>query len=209
MNEPALIWWIELIKVTISLITVFLALYLGARYQEDLHGFFHRFKKFMGLGIKANSDLTTLDKAISAQQVDVSQEDYQSVLRRLKLISPRLHGVRVLWVDANHAHTRHERELLEQFGVHITLASTSAQAETALRENVFLIFITDINREGRNTEGLDFVKRIVYDGISVWTIAYVKTFQDGLPRPPYLFGITNRPDHLIHLICDIVDRERL
>ena len=209
MDEPALIWWIELIKITIGLITVFLAVYIGARYRDELQGFFRHIKKFMGLGAEAKCASKSFDNAISVQQVEVCQNDYQSALKRLKLISPYLHGIRILWIDENHVRTRHERELLEQFGVRITLASTSAQAETALRKNCFLLVITDINREGRNTEGLDFVNRTVYAGISVWTIAYVRTYQDGLPRPPYLFGITNRPDHLIHLICDIIDRERI
>ena len=208
MNEPSLLWWIELVKVTIGLIAFFLAVYLVDRYRKNLRQLFVSIKKLIGLKIKSDRASSTLNKAISSQQVVVSEDDYQSALRRLKLISPRMRSVCILWVDDNHAHTHHVRELLEQFGVHITIVSTSAQAEISLRNKKFLIFITDINREGLKTEGLDFVKRTVYAGISVWSIAYVKTYQDGLPKPPYFFGITNRPDHLIHLICDIIERER-
>jgi hypothetical protein len=42
-----------------------------------------------------------------------------------------------------------------------------------------------------------------------WTIAYVGTDQEGKTRPANLFAITNRPDHLIHYVCDIIERERL
>lgn len=209
MNEIAQVWWIELIKVSPGLITASLAVYLVYQYQNELRALFQRIDKFKGFGIEAEFASKSLDKAISAQQVVVCEEDRQSALRRLNLIAQLLNEIRVLWIDDNHASTRYERELLEKFGVRFTLASTSARAEAALQENIFLFVITDINREGRNTEGLDFVNRIADNGIYRWTIAYVGTDQQGLPRPPNLFGITNRPDHLIHLVCDIVEREKL
>ena len=31
----------------------------------------------------------------------------------------------------------------------------------------------------------------------------------GQGQAAYLFGITNRPDQLMHYVCDIVERERL
>ena len=74
---------------------------------------------------------------------------------------------------------------------------------------MYLLVVTDLTREGSSTEGLDFVRRTVASSTSRWTIAYVATDEWGKPRPEYLFAITNRPDHLIHYICDVVERERL
>ena len=86
---------------------------------------------------------------------------------------------------------------------------TSTEAERELIENEYLLVLTDLKREGKETEGLEFVKRTVVSGTHRWTIAYVSTDQWGKERPAYLFAITNRPDHLIHYVCDIAERERL
>ncbi|CAG1022214.1 hypothetical protein MTYM_01557 [Methylococcales bacterium] len=209
MNDIAQIWWIELIKALPSLIVSLLAAYFIIKYPRELWSLFRRINKFKGFGIEAEFASESLDNAISAHALTVGQDDRQSALKRLDFIAPLLKDTRILWIDDNHANNRYERALLERFGIHFTLASSSAQAETALRENVFLLVITDSQREGRATEGLDFVKRMVEERIYRWTIAYVGSDQDGLPRPPYLFGITNRPDQLIHLVCDIVERERI
>src|SRR5262245_14284739 len=98
--------------------------------------------------------------------------------------------------------------MLEKVGARITTVKTSAEAERELKENEYLMVLTDLDREGKATEGLEFVKRSVADKTHRWTIAYVRTDQWGLPRPPYLFGITNRPDHLIHYGCDVAERGR-
>lgn len=83
------------------------------------------------------------------------------------------------------------------------------EAERELRENEYLLVLTDLQREGKATEGLEFVNRTVASNTYRWTIAYVATDQWGKSRPAYLFAITNRPDHLVHYICDIAERERL
>ena len=38
---------------------------------------------------------------------------------------------------------------------------------------------------------------------------YIRRFDPTRGTPPLVFGITNRPDHLVHYIIDIAERERL
>jgi hypothetical protein len=206
-GEP--IWWIELIKISPGLITAVFGVVLVIVNRKTLRALFDRITKFKGLGIEAEFASKELDSAIASQQVVVSADDRSRALKRLNMAAPLLRDARLLWVDDEPARTRSERALLEKIGARITTVKTSAEAERELVENEYLLVLTDLKREGRKTEGLDFVKRTVDSGTYRWTIAYVGTDQWGIPRPAYLFGITNRPDQLIHYVCDIAERERL
>jgi CheY-like chemotaxis protein len=202
------IWWIELIKISPGLIAVTLAVVVFVANYKELRALLSRTTKFKGLGIEVEFTAHSLDNAIEAQKVAVSPEDRKGVLQRLQILAPWLRDMRLLWVDDNPENTRNERALLDRLGARVTTVKTSAEAERELRENDYLLVITDIKRENKETEGLEFVKRMVTSKTYRWTIAYVGTDQWDHARPPYLFGITNRPDHLMHLICDVVERER-
>jgi CheY-like chemotaxis protein len=208
-ETSATIWWIELIKISPGLITVLFCIVLVVLNRKTLVALLERMTKFKGLGVEAEFATKELDSAIASQEVKVSADDRKGALKRLNLAVPLLRNARLLWVDDEPASTRSERALLEKAGAHVTAVKTSAEAERELIENEYLLVITDLKREGNPTEGLDFVGRTVASGTYRWTIAYVGTAQWGKPRPEYLFAITNRPDHLIHYICDVAERERL
>ena len=210
MSETsATIWWIELIRISPGLITVLFCIVLVILNRKTLTAMFERMTKFRGLGVEAEFATKDLDSAIASHEVAVSADDRKGALKRLNLTAPLLRDARVLWVDDEPASTRSERALLEKAGARVTTVKTSADAERELEEHEYLFVITDLQREGNATEGLDFVKCTVASGAYRWTIAYVGTDQQGRPRPEYLFAITNRPDHLIHYICDVAERERL
>jgi len=203
------IWWIELIKISPALITTVFVVILVIANRKTLRGMLDRMTKFKGLGIEAEFASKEMDNAIANQKVTVSTHDRSSALKRLAMMAPLLRDARLLWVDNEPARTKSERAMLEKVGARITTVKTSAEAERELKENEYLMVLTDLDREGKATEGLEFVKRTVANKTHRWTIAYVGTDQWGLPRPPYLFAITNRPDHLIHYVCDVAERERL
>ena len=205
------IWWIELIKISPGLVSAGLAVAIVVAYRKEVRALLARMTKFKALGVEAEFSAKAMDSAIVAQgvQAHVSAEDRKGALKRLALLAPLLRDTRMLWVDDTPASTRNERALLESYGVRIDTCTTSGQAEQSLRDNKYLLAITDLKREGKDLEGLEFVARILTSKTYVWTIAYVGTDQCGKPRPADLFGITNRPDHLMHLVCDIVEREKI
>lgn len=203
------IWWIEVIKISPGLVSTGLAVAIVIAYRKEVRALFARMTKFKALGVEAEFSAKAMDGAIAAQGVQVSQDDRKGALKRLSMLAPLLRDTRMLWVDDTLASTRNERALLEGYGVRIDTFTSSAQAETALRDNKYLLAVTDLKREGRDDEGLQFVKRILANKTYVWTIAYVGIDQSGKPRPADLFGITNRPDHLMHLVCDVVEREKI
>lgn len=150
-----------------------------------------------------------MNNAIAAKGVAITAGDRQGALKRLQLVSFLLRNVQILWVDDDRASTRNERALLESYGIRVTTVTNSAKAEEELLENTYALVITDLKREGNETEGLEFVGRTVAANTYRPTIAYVDTDQKGRARPAHLFGITNRPDQLVHCVCDIIERERL
>jgi CheY-like chemotaxis protein len=203
------IWWIEVIKISPGLVSALLAVAIVVAYRREVRALFARMTKFKALGVEAEFSAKAMDGAIAAQGVQVSQDDRKGALKRLALLAPLLRDTRILWVDDTPASTRNERALLESYGVRVDTFTTSAQAESALRDNKYLLVITDLKREGRDDEGLQFVARTLASKTYVWVIAYVGTDQRGKARPADLFGITNRPDHLMHLVCDVVAREKM
>lgn len=208
-DNTAPVWWIELIKVSPGLIAAGIAVGVLIVYRTEMRALFGRMTAFKALGIEASFASKTLDDAIAQQKVAVSADDRTGALKRLRSVAPLLRDTRLLWVDDNPSSTRNERALLEGLGVRITTVTTSAEAERELRDHLYLLVITDLQREGKALEGLEFVGRTVASKTYVWTIAYVGSDQWGRPRPAHLFGITNRPDQLMHLVCDVVERERL
>jgi CheY-like chemotaxis protein len=212
-DETSPVWWIEVIKVSPGLIGAAALVGVLIVYRKEVRRMLQRMTKFSGLGFKAEFSDKTLDQAIAASTAAVtaavSPEDKKGALKRLGNVAPLLRDTRMLWVDDNPARTRNERALLESVGVRFTTVTTSAAAEKELRENVFLLVLTDLKREGNGTEGIDFVARTVAARTDRPTIGYVDTNQSGLACPANFFGITNRPDHLVHLVCDVVERERI
>jgi CheY-like chemotaxis protein len=202
------VWWVELIKVAPGLITALFGIALVVINRKTLGALLKRMTKFKGLGIEAEF-ASDLDSAIASHGVAVSANDRSSALKRLDMVAPLLRDARILWIDDNPASTKKERTLLEKAGARIVTVRTSTDAERELRENEYVLVITDVKRENKPAEGLEFMQRMVREGIDRFTIAYVGTPQAGLPRPPYLFAITNRPDHLIHYVCDVIERQRL
>ncbi|HET9978116.1 MAG TPA: response regulator [Burkholderiaceae bacterium] len=202
-------WWVELIKASPGLVTAGLVIGIVVAYRKEMRTLLSNMTKFKGLGIEAEFGGKQMNEAIAAHKVPVSDGDRKGALRRLQFVAPLLRDLRVLWVDDDPAGNRHERALLEDFGVRVTTATTSAEAEQALTQSEFHLVVTDLNREGKPTEGLEFVARTLQAGIYRWTVAYVGTDQRNKAMPAGLFGITNRPDHLMHLVCDVAERERL
>lgn len=203
--------WIEIVKVSPGLITALVASGVLLANADSIGRLLARATKLKVLDIEIEASTTALNDAIAAHGLDgvVSQRDRMSALRRLSACAQLLRGTRILWVDDKPPNNLKERQLLEGLGVTFDLAAHSEQAEQFLRNHHYLLMLTDIERDGMADEGIRFVKKAVVENIHVPTIGYTGSDQTALPRPPHFFGITNRPDHLMHLVCDVAQREGL
>jgi DNA-binding NtrC family response regulator len=112
-----------------------------------------------------------------------------------------------LWADDHPEGNRLERRLLRQMGVFVESVTTNAQAKEVLNdesERISLI-ITDVRRDA-GASGLELVSEITARQNHPPVVLYVAALDASKPTPAGVFGITNRPDALLNLVMDALDR---
>ena len=158
------------------------------------------------LGFEVTLLKESLDHAAAANSAKVSEGDKWSALQRAEHVRPVLQGARVLWVDDRHDGNQEIVRVLRAFGSEVDLARRSDEAMTLLKRHRYEVVISDVSRAEGADAGLKMLERMYHEGVYRWTIFYVRSLEPGVP--PGAFGITNRPDHLLHLVMDALERER-
>jgi CheY-like chemotaxis protein len=149
-------------------------------------------------------------KKIAAKRTNkkLSDEDATGPLLRANMISEILNGARLLWIDDNPEGNAGETKLLRKLGVVVDTAVSSAEARDMLSKFHYDVIVSDIDREGRSHEGLSFLRSLIDTRLFRYMIFYVGQVDEDKPIPLGSFNITNRPDKLLHLIMDALERER-
>jgi hypothetical protein len=149
----------------------------------------------------------SLDEAGRAtSNVIMSEGDKWSAVKRAQRVRPVLEGARLLWVDDHPGGNTALVKLLRKFGVSVDLAINSEEGIKLLQRHQYDVVVSDIARD-EGTDGVKMVDEMWRLRLYRWTIFYVMEI-DERHRPGHAFGITNRPDHLLHLIMDALERER-
>lgn len=149
-----------------------------------------------------------LDKAIAKSNVNVPEEQRSLAVRRAVRLEEMLKGVRILWVDDNPENNNVERNLLGSLGMSVDLARTTELAMTNLRQGSYDLVISDMKRSGDDKAGLRLLSEIHSLVKPASVIFYAAGFDPRLGVPPYAFGMTNRPDELLNLVLDVIERLR-
>jgi hypothetical protein len=72
----------------------------------------------------------------------------------------------------------------------------------------FHLIISDIARPGSQRAGVDELPVVQRAFPAVQVIYYVGEVDPSLPGPPGSFGIADRPEELLHLILNVLERRR-
>ena len=130
----------------------------------------------------------------------------QAIVERAERVAPKVVGRLVLWVDDHPENNRTERRLLRQLGVFVEAVAANREAMSVLSdtEPVDLI-ISDVKRDD-GSSGLDLLPALRAQGIRPAIIFYAGALQPELGVPARAFGITNRPDELLNLVMDALER---
>jgi CheY-like chemotaxis protein len=167
-----------------------------------------RLKSLKGGGVELEFAVDSrIEKAAEAQRVTVPKTQRVALRRRLALVSAAVPGMRILWVDDVQANNVHERELLFDLGAVVTQASATDAAMAEIGKQSFDLVISDMARGSDKTAGLTLLKAMRDAQMRTPMVVYTGSDQSSLARPAGLFGITNRPDELIHLILDVRERD--
>jgi CheY-like chemotaxis protein len=220
------LWGEQVAKVLAALVPMLWALlggYVIYLLRETLSGAFGRMTGFEAFGVKlALSGGQAMNAAIDLAQknpqwhVDIPQVDRQRALDRANKERELLDGAEILWVDDRPSNNRNEARMLRSFGALITFACTTDEAIDALRLGAqqgepFDMIVSDINRgasEAEQKAGLNMLQRFSEENITLPVVFYVGKINSGVGTPDGAFGVTNRPDQLLHLVLDALARVR-
>ena len=149
-----------------------------------------------------------LDRAIAKSNVNVPEEQRSLAVRRAVRLEEMLKGVRVLWVDDHPENNDVERNMLGALGMIVDLAPTTELAMQRLKGIHYDLVVSDILRNGDEKAGLQLLAETRKLGLPPLVIFYAQAYDPGRGVPPYAFGMTNRPDELLNLILDVIERLR-
>lgn len=201
---------IELLKLIPNILWIVLVLVLFAVFYKPIrYELLPRLGSFKAFGVEFTFIHDEIDKSAERWNLDISGSDRSLVIRRAQRLAPILQGAQVLWVDDHPDYNVYERRILNSLGIFVDLAKTSAEGLSMLSQNKYDLVISDIKREGvGDVDGFQFLDKMIEDGYDHKVIYYIGNLDKKRGVPPYAFGITDRPDHLLHLIFDALERER-
>lgn len=202
-NLPAILWFL------LAFVVVLLF------YKPIRHELLPNLSGFKAMGVEFSFVKNSISAAIKLAEkseqwkVTIPDEDEKRVLDRVKRHLPLFQDVRVLWIDDNPDSLRNERKMLERLQVDIDLALNDAEAQKLLRSGKYDLILSDIARGNDSTAGLKFLQEYGKTKKRVPFIFYIGTLSPEKGVPPYAFGITNRPDELLHLMLDALERVKV
>jgi CheY-like chemotaxis protein len=200
---------VELLKLIPSVLWVVLvAVLIAAFYRPIRQELIPRMSGLKAFGVEATFIKDELDKAVEKSASQVSDSDRIQVLRRAHRLASVLQGAQILWVDDNPDNNIYVRRILYSLGIFVDLARTTEEGLSMLIQTNYDAVISDMGRDGIPDEGLRFLNEMVRHGLYRWTIFFTARYDPARGVPPYAFGITNRVDHLLHLVMDALERER-
>jgi CheY-like chemotaxis protein len=144
----------------------------------------------------------------STHLVRVTKIDRERVLARARRCAAVLEGRRILWIDDHVGNNVKERSLLEAFRVSVDQAQDNESAFRVLDRSdlAYDLIVSDIGRGEGEPTGLDFLAKYRRRADTVPTIFYVGRIEADRPLPVGAFGLTNRPDELLHRVIDALER---
>jgi CheY-like chemotaxis protein len=128
------------------------------------------------------------------------------VLRRARMIEPVLTGARILWVDDHPEWNVTERECMDALGMSVLTVESTRSAIASLKSESFDLVLSDVAREESPTAGIEAIPQLRSVAADLPIVLYVGELLPGVPEGA--FGITARPDELLHLCMDVLERRR-
>jgi CheY-like chemotaxis protein len=209
----------KLIGAAPPLLWIAFAVYAFAKLHPQIAASFSRLSSFEGFGMKVSLAGQAMDAARAMAKkhrnwadVEISAEDSRAALSRAQRERALLDGAEILWVDDLPANNRNEWEMFRQLGARITAAASTEEAMDALliaddEAKPFHVIVSDMARGDEKQAGLAMLEGLRRRREPV--IFYIGTIARDRGTPAGAFGITNRPDQLVHLVLDALARVRV
>lgn len=153
-----------------------------------------------------------LQSTVSAvrKEIRITEDDERRAIKRAAAVADVLKSRSILWVDDRPANNVHERKAFETLGLTVRFARDNPEAVEALKtsDQEFDLVISDIGRPEGAPSGLALLNDLAAAREEIPVIYYVSKLDRSKPVPLGAFGLTNRPDELLHLVVDALERLR-
>ena len=136
------------------------------------------------------------------------EEQASQVMDRASRHLGLLQKAKILWVDDQPENNFNEIKMLHQLRSDVETARSTEEALEMLEKQTFDIVLSDLKRGDDAAAGLAMLDRLKTTRPTLPVIFYVGTFEPARGVPPHAFGLTNRPDEMLHLILDILERHK-
>ena len=148
-----------------------------------------------------------LEFSVTRKQMSLTTSQKEALFNRMAHVKELNLPIQMLWVHDYPESNTSESRLITALGVKSVYAKTSAEAVQLLATERFDLVVSDIARGDNHHEGLAFLKQLTDSGSAFPPlIFYVAQFDAARGTPPFAFNITNRPNELLHLVMDIIER---
>ncbi len=205
----------ELIKIVPSVLWFGLALLILLIFYKRIRDeLLPNLSGFKAMGVEFSFVKDSITNAIEVAEkspqwkVSIPKEDREHILKRVQKGIKLFRGATLLWIDDVPDAIRNERRMLENLHVEVDHAQSTEEAFERLGKFHYDLILSDIARGEDKIAGLKFLDQYKTQKQRVPVIFYVGTFLPEKGVPPYAFGITHRPDELLHLIMDALERKR-
>ena len=143
-----------------------------------------------------------------ARLADEFFKGYSSI-RRAKVVASFLVGAKILWVDDHPENNINEKRTIEDFGVQVDQVRSTTEALNRLMGRSFDLILSDMDRNGRNDAGIELLSKLRSSDCQIPLVFYVGKLDPNRGVPVRAFGIADQPEPLLHLVLDVLERQRI
>lgn len=206
---------VPLLKLVLSIAWfVFVVCLVVKFYHPIRYLLLPRLTGFKALGMEFSFILNSIDAALNLAdknpkwKVKVPRKARQNVLNRAREHLDIFQESSLLWLDDNPENNLNEWRMFSQLDMKIELARDTKQALEILHKKKFDVVLSDMARGDKQDAGIQFLKKFRKVNKSTPVIFYIGTFNPEKGIPVGSNGITNRPDELLHLVLDALERRK-
>ena len=206
---------VEVIKTFPSFLWFLLICVILFMFYDELKMLLNKLKGVEIGDVKLSFEIEkSIDAAIKLAEKDpqwsevvVPEKDKVRVAKRASKDKILLDGARFLWVDDHPENNNNERRMYQELGVFVDFAESTESAVAKIRNHKYDCVISDMLRGDNPKAGLDMLNELKKERFTLPVIIYLGVYDPNKGVPPGAFGITNRPDELLHLTLDVMARK--
>lgn len=148
-----------------------------------------------------------LEESVKRKRLEMSENQKTGLWNRMSHIKDKKLALKALWVDDSGSTMQcSEKRLIEALGIELHICAEPTAAMNFLDHHTYSFIISDMKRGNDTKAGLSFLRNLIEQNVHIPTIFYITAFQPSKGVPPFAFGITDRPNELLHLVMDVIER---